>query len=141
MSSRQEIDRAIHRFERNQVVAWLAMVGLAAAFGGLDVALGVVGGGLLIGISYFAIKGGVSLLAPAEVRAADRRRAERRKRLAFAARLVARYALLAVAAYVMLVRLRLHPVGMLAGVSTPFIAVALEVVHLARSLSRSRGPR
>jgi hypothetical protein len=44
---------------------------------------------------------------------------------------IGRYALLAVAAYGMLARLRLHPVGMLVGVSAPVVAAAVLVVRIA----------
>jgi hypothetical protein len=47
--------------------------------------------------------------------------------------IVVRYALLAVGAYVILLCLRLHPVGVVAGVSTPFVAVAVELVRSLRA--------
>jgi hypothetical protein len=47
------------------------------------------------------------------------------------AKFIGRYALLAVAAYVMLTRLRLHPVGMLVGVSAPVVAAAVLAVRIA----------
>jgi hypothetical protein len=44
-----------------------------------------------------------------------------------------RYALLAVAAYVMLTRLRLHPVAVLAGATSPFLAALMQVVRMPRA--------
>ena len=41
-----------------------------------------------------------------------------------------RYALLALLAYVMIARLRLHPVGLLAGVSSVVAAVSIEALRL-----------
>jgi hypothetical protein len=48
-----------------------------------------------------------------------------------------RYALLGLGAYVMLVRLRLHPVGLAAGVSSPVIAAGVELLRQLRRLSRA----
>jgi hypothetical protein len=50
-------------------------------------------------------------------------------------RLVGRYALLAVLAYVMIARLRLHPIGLLMGASSLVASAALEA---ARVLTRAR---
>lgn len=51
-----------------------------------------------------------------------------------------RYALLAVAAYVMLTCLRLHPVGVAAGVTSPFLAAVLQVGRLSRRGGRQPHP-
>ena len=66
----------------------------------------VVGGGLLIGISFLSISSSVDQIAS-------------RRRLAFAVlKLAGRYALLAFLAYVMIARLRLPPLGLMAGASS-----------------------
>ena len=44
--------------------------------------------------------------------------------------LAGRYALLALIAYVMIARLRLHPLGLLAGASSVVAAVTVEAVRL-----------
>ena len=99
-------------------------------------ALGVLGGGLLVGFSYWSLKSGVSALvdvltAPdARARRASRpSRANMRRELA---KLVLRYALLGLLAYVMIARLRLHPWGLLAGASSVVAGVSLEAVRLLR---------
>jgi hypothetical protein len=51
-----------------------------------------------------------------------------------------RYALLAVGAYVMLACLRVHPVGLLAGATTPFVAAAVLAVRSSRATSRREHP-
>ena len=45
-------------------------------------------------------------------------------------KLVLRYALLAFLAYVMIARLRLHPIGLLAGASSVAAAASVEAVRL-----------
>ncbi len=136
----READPVLRRYERNQAIATLAMAAIAAAFLRLDVALGVVCGGLLMAFSYRAIRGGVEAIVPA----ADRARPGAGGARAAAwllAKLVGRYALLALAAYVMLTFLRAHPVGLLAGAASPVVAVAVEALRVARSWSRPRDPR
>jgi hypothetical protein len=136
-------DPWLRRFEKDAFLACLAMAGAALMVrtGNPDVALGVLGGGLLAAFSYWAIKGGVdagfgsaALSAPSgeTTSAADpKSRRTLRARVLAVAKFIGRYALLAVAAYVMLTRLRLHPVGMLVGVSAPVVAAAVLVVRLA----------
>jgi hypothetical protein len=46
------------------------------------------------------------------------------------AKLIGRYALLALLAYVMIARLRLHPLGLVAGASSVVAAAALEAGRL-----------
>lgn len=97
-------------------------------------ALGVLGGGLLIAVSYRLIASGVNGLvdtlgSPDEAVAAAAR--NRRPRLAWTiTKLAARYALLAVLAYVMIARLRLHPVGLLVGSSSVVAAASVEALRL-----------
>ena len=80
----------------------------------------VVGGGLLIGISFLAIASGVDTLA------ADRRPAF------VLLKVTGRYALLGFLAYVMIARLRLPPVGLILGASSFAVAAAVETVSLLR---------
>ena len=80
----------------------------------------VIGGGLLIGISLLAIASGVDTLS------ADRRPAFVLLRVA------GRYALLGFLAYVMIARLRLPPLGLIAGASSFAVAAAFETVGILR---------
>ncbi len=137
----RETDPMLRRFERNQPVATLVMAALAAAFGRFDVALGVVGGGLLMAMSYRAVKGGVEAMVPARHDGSAPSRIGAKRRAVLVAKFVGRYALLALAAYVMLIFLRAHPAGLLIGAASPVVAVALEAVRVARSWSRPRHSR
>jgi hypothetical protein len=76
----------------------------------------VLGGGVLIGLSYWAIRGTVDETAAKPPRFA-------------LVKFFTRHAMLALAAYGMMVRLHLDPVGLLAGVSSLAIAVAVEVLR------------
>jgi len=80
--------------------------------------LAVVGGGVLIATSFLSIRGGIDDLAA--------RRPAGRAVL----KIVGRYALLAFLAYVMIARLRLHPLGLLAGASSIVAAVTVEAVRV-----------
>lgn len=80
----------------------------------------VMGGGLLIGISFVAIASGVSGLGT------DRPPAF------LLLKVSGRYALLGVLAYVMIARLRLPPLGLIAGASSFAVAAAVESVSLLR---------
>ena len=78
--------------------------------------LAVLGGGLLIATSFLSIRGGVEDLSA-------RGRAGRG-----VVKIAGRYALLAFLAYVMIARLRLPPLGLIAGASSVPIAVLLETL-------------
>ena len=131
--SAAEADLALRRFERDAMVACLAMAGLAALLAGLgwgllaalDAGAGVLCGGLLIAVSYRAIKGAADLVTGSGL--APGRRA------LLAVKFFTRYALLAVAAYVMLTCFRLHPVGVLAGATSPFLAALMQVFRMPRA--------
>lgn len=160
MFTTRERDPMLRRFERNQVLATLAMAAAAAIARRLDVALAIVGGGALMATSYWAIRGGIDAVlsdrteggaiavpdagsqSGADARSAGRARSRgTRRKLLLVAKFVGRYALLALAAYVMLVRLRAHPVGLLVGAISPVVAVAIEAVRVARAWSRPGQPR
>jgi hypothetical protein len=100
--------------------------------------LGVIGGGALVGLSLWAIRGtvdawlgGVSrgeIVAPgAQLRASWG-----------LVKFFTRYAMLAVAGYVMMARLHLDPIGMLAGVSALGVAAGVEVVRSVRVPTANR---
>jgi hypothetical protein len=126
-----ERDPFLRRFERDAVIACavLAVVVALVPGWGLSPAAGVLGGGGLAAVSYLAIKGGVT--------AAFERSWGPWRLVNF----FTRYVILAVAAYVMLVRLRLHPVGLFVGASSPFLAAFVAAVRFLRPVSRSGHPR
>jgi hypothetical protein len=88
----------------------------------------VIGGGLLISISYGAIRASVDA-AIARHRSGESPSPSTRLPLV---KLFTRHAIVAVAAYGMMVRLHLDPLGVLAGVSSLVMAVAVEVLRELR---------
>jgi hypothetical protein len=116
----------IRRLEVGALV-WcgLAMAGvLVVAPARTDVLLGVAGGGLLSMASFFAIRASVDAFLRAAARPAPIR---------IAVKLTGRYALLALLAYVIIARLRLHPLGLLLGMTALAASATAEAV---RSLGR-----
>jgi len=100
------------------VVCVLAAIGFSAWRRDLASGLSVLAGGSLIGLSYWAIRGTVdALISP--------RSGSRFQLVKF----FTRHAMLALAAYVMMVRLHLDAVGLLAGVSSLAVALAVEVLR------------
>jgi hypothetical protein len=111
----------IQRLKRNAIVACAGMALLAAVITrSVWWAAAVIGGGLLIGISFVAIASGVSGIG------ADRRPGF------LLLKVSGRYALLGFLAYVMIARLRLPPLGLIAGASSFAVAAAFESVSLLR---------
>ena len=97
------------------------------------VALGVVGGGLLVGVSYWSLKSSVTalvdLLAAGSSGRTDEPSPARANMRGEIVKLTLRYALLGLLAYVMIARLRLHPWGLLAGASSVVAGVSLEAIR------------
>ena len=114
-----EANRLLHRFEVDAVVASLilALLALAAPGGGSLMAVSVLAGGAFVWASFRTLK--------ASVDAALRRS----RRPATLVKVFTRYGILAVAAYVMLARLRLHPVGVVIGSSSLALAAAAVAVR------------
>lgn len=113
-------------------VSWLALVicvlaaAAAWALAGARMAAGVMGGGLLIGLSLYTLGGGVAaVVAAASGGSLSAGRAGKTL-----AKVVFRYALLGFLAYVMIARLRLHPVGLLVGATSITAAVFIEAIRL-----------
>jgi len=80
--------------------------------------LGVLGGGALIGLSFWAIWGGLEgWMRPGSGRVLQ------------LVKFFTRYVMLSLAAYGMLVRLHLDPLGMLLGVSSLGVAVGVEALR------------
>ena len=127
MPLRHERDPVLRRIERDAVVACLAMTAVVAVmwWGDTDIPFGVLAGGLLVAISYGGIKSGVDAVA----RRAREGRAARWALVKF----FTRYAIVAAAAYLVLVRVRLHPAAVVAGASSLVIAAAAEAVRAVRN--------
>lgn len=112
-------DELIARLQRRAALCCLLMAVVASALArSLWWGAAVVGGGLLIGISFLSISSSVDQITS-------------RRRLAFAVlKLAGRYALLGFLAYVMIARLRLHPLGLLAGASSVVAGAGVEALRL-----------
>jgi hypothetical protein len=138
-----EPDLSLKRIERTAIMVCLGMLVPALALAGPSAALGVLGGGLLAGVSYSTIVSSVSALtarlAPPPGAGPDA--ATRPGRAWTLFKTAFRYALLALLAYVMIARLRLHPLGLLAGASSVVAAIALEAVHIVRKKPERPGAR
>ena len=87
--------------------------------------LGVLGGGLLIGMSFWAIRGTVDTLVAMRTGG----QTGRISRLFVLVKFFTRHAIVALAAYGMMVRLHLDPVGLLAGVTSLGVAVGVEALR------------
>jgi hypothetical protein len=132
-----ERDRTLRSVERNAFFICAAMTVVACFVPPRPaVALGVVGGGLLVGVSYWSLKSGVTALVDVLAGAGKSAgasgeptplRANMRREIV---KLTLRYALLGLLAYVMIARLRLHPWGLLAGASSVVAGVSLEALRL-----------
>jgi hypothetical protein len=132
----------IERIVRGTAIA-CAIIAAAFALWKRDLAspLGVLGGGLLIGLSFWAIRGTVDTLVSLSRRSGEAAKAEdggnaaeadEKRRISSGFALVkffTRHGILALAAYGMMVRLHLDPVGLLAGVSSLGVAVAIEALR------------
>jgi hypothetical protein len=129
-----DLDPLLRRLERTALVACLVMAAAAFAIGGgrWPPVAGVLGGGLLILISYRTIGAGVTGLVEMMARPRPAGGQEPASpRVGRTVVLVAlRYALLALLAYVMIARLRLHPLGLLAGASSVVAAATVEAARL-----------
>jgi hypothetical protein len=125
-----DTDPSLRRVERDAVVLCVGMAAVAYLLtNDARTFVAVIGGGVLIGVSYLSIKGAATALADLAAGGADAVRA--RKRLGWnVTKLALRYALLALLAYVMIGRLRMHPLALLAGASSVVAAVSVEAIRL-----------
>jgi hypothetical protein len=123
---------SLRQFERDSVVACLVMMGVVLLLprGGGWAAAGVLGGGLLAGVSYRGLKAGLLAEGPG-----------RSGRPGALVKFFTRYAILAVAAYVMLARLRLPAWAVVAGASSLVVALAVAAVRALGSVSGPGNPR
>jgi hypothetical protein len=121
-----ETDPALRRIEKYSVMACVSLaVAAGIATRRVDAPLGVLGGGALVAISYLGIKAGIS----AVVLATDGGGAGSRRVAIGLVKFFTRYAILALAAYVIMARLRLPPVAVFAGASSLVVAVAVEAAR------------
>lgn len=114
----------------------MAVIALAVRRGNPDAAIGVLAGGLLSAISYGAIKGAIDRLIGGLVEG----RRPRRRWWALV-KFFTRYGIVALAAYVMIARLRLSAAGVLAGASSLVVAAMWEAIRGARPASRPGDPQ
>lgn len=134
-----EADPIVRRLQIGAIVWCAAVAALTVAIwpGRPEIAAGVIAGGALAGVSFFAIKSSIDAvlgLMP-NAGASEPLSPMARRRIAAGAlgKMTGRYALLAVLAYVMIARLRLHPIGLVAGASS---LVAATMFEAARWLTR-----
>jgi hypothetical protein len=127
----------IERIARDTALACAAVAVLFAIWKRAWMApLSVLGGGALIGLSWWAIRGAVDGLIGAggglPRRSVDDAKAGEtgQKLTGFSlVKFFTRHAIVALAAYGMMVRLHFDPLGLLAGVSSLGVAVAVEVLR------------
>ena len=106
----------VHR-QAITLCALMAAVAVLVYPGGWRAGAAVLGGGLISEISFLSIRGGIDDMAA-------RRRAGRA-----VLTIAGRYALLGFLAYVMIARLRLPPLGLIAGASSVVAAATIEAIR------------
>lgn len=127
-----ESDPALRRIERHSVmVCGVLAVATGIVTRRMEAPLGVLGGGALVAISYRGIKAGMTVLVEGGAGGAG----GMRNVVVGLVKFFTRYAILAIAAYVIMARLRLPPVAVFAGASSLVIAVMVEAL---RGLSHGR---
>ncbi|HSP91954.1 MAG TPA: hypothetical protein VLN08_13650 [Vicinamibacterales bacterium] len=133
-----EPDPSLRRVQRDSAIIAIAAVVLALALqeGRPDGALGVLAGAGLMGVSYAAIKGGVTALVQGTLeadRGAPGGRVSSGRVAWILLKFIGRYLVIGLAAWVVLVPFRAHPLGLFAGVTVPVLAIGIEAVRLARA--------
>lgn len=124
-------DALLRRIEITSAIlcAVFALIALVLAPGRPGPAIAVVAGGTLIAVSYYTITSATGVIV-ATMSGGEGAARVRRRFVWTLARIALRYALLAFLAYVMISRLRLHPLGLLAGASSVVAAVSVEALRL-----------
>lgn len=120
------LDGLAGRIEQTTLLVIVLATAVAWLGWGWRAAGGVVGGGLLSALSYRALKRGVVAIGPPPP-GEESRAAVSPARVALG--LASRYALLLAVGYVIIARLRLHPLGVLVGVSAVVVAAMVESVR------------
>ena len=143
MRAPREVDPSLRRVQRDSAAIAVAAAVLALALQGgrPEGALGVLAGAGLMGVSYAAIKGGVTALlarAAAAGRAETGERAPKARTAWILTRFIGRYLVMGAAAWAVLVPLRAHPLGLFAGVTVPVLAIGIEALRLALAPTRPR---
>lgn len=116
----------IKRIARDTALACLAIALVFFLFKRtLAAPLGVLGGGLLIGLSFWAIRGTVDALIALQKKDETGRNLPRVALVKF----FTRHGIVALAAYGMMVRLHVDPLGVLLGVTSLGIAVGVEALR------------
>ena len=117
----------LRRLQRETLVFVMAVTGIAFLLEPTAprIALGVLGGGVLAGLAYWGIRG----LADVLVRDAIRGEMRSNSRVWALVKFFTRHAILGLAGYGMMTRLKLDPIGLLIGVSSPIVVIAFEAVR------------
>ena len=118
------------------IAAAAAVLALVLQEGRPEGALGVLAGAALMGVSYAAIKGGVTALVQGTLesgRGAQRGGVSRSRVAWILVKFIGRYLVIGLAAWAVLVPLRAHPLGLFAGVTVPVLAIGIEAIRLARA--------
>ena len=116
----------IKRIARDTALACLAIALVFFLFKRtLAAPLGVLGGGLLIGLSFWAIRSTVDALIALQKKDETGRNLPRFALVKF----FTRHGIVALAAYGMMVRLHVDPLGVLLGVTSLGIAVGVEALR------------
>jgi hypothetical protein len=114
------------RLARNTAVACLALA-LGAGVWSREAAMvgGVLGGGVLVGLTIWALAGVVAALARRD-ETGEMRPVSRAFPLV---KFFTRHVILGLVAYVMMVRLHLDPIGMVVGVTSVVVAAVIEAAR------------
>ena len=120
-------EQVLDRVWRNAVIACLAMAVVAwlIARGRLEAPRGVVAGGAIVATSFRGIKAGIDAALGGTVPDEARGRKAARGLVKF----FTRYAIMAGAGYLIVVRLQLPPLAVFAGASSLVVAVMMEAVR------------
>jgi hypothetical protein len=128
----------LNRLQRGAILWCVAAIAvtLVLAPSRTDVLFGIAGGGLLAIVSFYAIRSSMDVVmrpppvaAGPEPASPDGDAPARPGRAGAVLKLAGRYALLALLAYVMIGRLRLHPLGLLVGVTALVASATAEAIR------------
>ena len=119
----------IERVARVTAIACVVIAGAFALWRGALAGVAVLGGGALIGLSFWAIRGSVDALVRTRKEAAKAGETAQKSTGFALVKFFTRHAIVALAAYGMMVRLHLDPLGLLAGVSSLGVAVGVEALR------------